>query len=190
MDAFFPVLSVIEIETDALSILCYGMGDASHSVLYNMETVVLSDDSSGSSSDGKGAERRRWRTGICGGLFRSVVSLTLWNSFMKSLSERPWIHPIIRHLNKRRNRDGATGASVTTTATLMRMTSTRRLVTSLGRLLVGKSEVIGRIQKRLSTTRDNKRLIQNGYSNEISMYMGDVQGKVQPGRHFSSSLSV
>jgi magnesium transporter len=179
VDAFFPVLEVIETETDALSILGYGMGDASHSELFDMELAVV-DESRDQLENFGYSKTRSWSRRITRIVFCNAFPSSAWRKMGNYFAERPWMRPILRHLEKqRRNRkkDGGAASSYTTIATLARMTSTRRLVTSLGKLLVGKSEVIGRIQKRLSTAGANKRLIHNGYANEIEMYMGDVQGE-------------
>jgi magnesium transporter len=67
----------------------------------------------------------------------------------------------------------------TTTTTLRRMTRTRRLVTSLSRLLATKADVVTHIQKRLM--RAGHSGLGNGTSKgeefEVAIYMGDVQGK-------------
>lgn len=66
-----------------------------------------------------------------------------------------------------------------TAITLRRMARTRRLVTSLARLLATKSEVVSQIRKRLLTTSQSG--LGNGISKgdggvvEVAMYMGDVQ---------------
>lgn len=65
---------------------------------------------------------------------------------------------------------------------LRRMARTRKLVTILSRLLATKSEVIARIRKRLSVTASGKQI---GEDLELSIYMGDVQGK---NKSYSSHL--
>ncbi|THH16825.1 hypothetical protein EW146_g3876 [Bondarzewia mesenterica] len=63
---------------------------------------------------------------------------------------------------------------------LRRMARTKRLVTSLGRALMSKSEVVARLQKRLFTTSDGE-LVQVGKSGdevELAMYLGDVQDHI------------
>jgi Mg2+ and Co2+ transporter CorA len=50
------------------------------------------------------------------------------------------------------------------------MARTRRLVTSLGRLLSTKAEVIAQIRKRLASGTKPE-------DAEVAMYMGDVQGQ-------------
>jgi magnesium transporter len=53
---------------------------------------------------------------------------------------------------------------------LRRMARTRRLVTSLGRLLSTKAEVIAQIRKRLASGTKPE-------DAEVAMYMGDIQGQ-------------
>jgi len=66
----------------------------------------------------------------------------------------------------------------TTTSKLRRMARTRKLVTSLTRLLASKSEVVAQIRKRLLTTGQSG--LGNGAGKdddvEVAIYMGDVQG--------------
>ncbi|KAH7883545.1 hypothetical protein F5I97DRAFT_1813481 [Phlebopus sp. FC_14] len=64
-----------------------------------------------------------------------------------------------------------------TTMTLQRIAHTRRLVTSLTRLLASKSEVVSQIRKRFLTP---KRMGQNVNSDDldIAIYMGDVQDHI------------
>jgi magnesium transporter len=65
-----------------------------------------------------------------------------------------------------------------TASTLYRMARTRKLVTSLTRLLATKSEVVTQIRKRLLTTGQSG--LGNGAGKdddiEVAIYMGDVQG--------------
>lgn len=65
-----------------------------------------------------------------------------------------------------------------TALTLRRMARTRRLVTSLTRLLAAKSEVVTQIRKRLLTSGHSG--LGNGAGKdddvEVAIYMGDVQG--------------
>jgi magnesium transporter len=68
--------------------------------------------------------------------------------------------------------------------TLLRMANTRRLVTSLGRLLATKSEVIGQLRKRLQGTNGNAVDWDEGDmagGQEVGIYLGDVQGALFDG---------
>lgn len=63
--------------------------------------------------------------------------------------------------------------------TLLRMANTRRLVTSLGRLLATKSEVIGQLRKRLRGAGADAVDWDEGDmagGQEVGIYLGDVQG--------------
>jgi magnesium transporter len=59
---------------------------------------------------------------------------------------------------------------------LRRMARTRRLVTSLARVLATKPEVVAGIRKRLMTAD----LLVAGDDAEVGIYLGDVQGQPQP----------
>ncbi|KAH7916403.1 hypothetical protein BJ138DRAFT_1139654, partial [Hygrophoropsis aurantiaca] len=82
-----------------------------------------------------------------------------------------------------------------TILTLRRMARTRRLVTSLGRLLATKSEVVSQIRKRFLTAGQNgsgNRVRQND-DIEIAIHMGDVQDHIltlqQSLTHYERTLS-
>ena len=65
-----------------------------------------------------------------------------------------------------------------TQLTLRRMAMTRKLVTSLGRLLATKSDVVTQVRKRLIRTADqNAKMGQLSQESDLAMYMGDLQGK-------------
>lgn len=72
-----------------------------------------------------------------------------------------------------------------TAVTLRRMARTRRLVTSLTRLLATKSEVVAQIQKRLLTS--GRSGLGNGAGKdddiEVAIYMGDVQDHILTLQH-------
>ncbi|KAE9408147.1 hypothetical protein BT96DRAFT_962830 [Gymnopus androsaceus JB14] len=72
--------------------------------------------------------------------------------------------------------------SPSTMITLRRMATTRRLVTSLARLLAAKSEVVTQLRKRLLSESGNGKA---GSSEEIevAMYMGDVQDHILTLQH-------
>lgn len=103
---------------------------------------------------------------------------------------RPTFTLVLRRL-KRAIQSLSISISVTVTTTiykapsnpratdLRRMARTRRLVTSLTRLLATKSEVVAQIRKRLLTA--GRSGLGNGAGKdddiEVAIYMGDVQGK-------------
>lgn len=67
----------------------------------------------------------------------------------------------------------------TASKTLLRMAATRRIVTSLGRLLSSKGEVIAQIRKRMhmpSPEVTNAGLALKALDGDIEIYMGDIQG--------------
>ncbi|TFK30406.1 hypothetical protein FA15DRAFT_662361 [Coprinopsis marcescibilis] len=71
-------------------------------------------------------------------------------------------------------------------STLRRMARTRRLVTSLGRLLATKSDVIGQIRKRLLQQGVTASLGNGGSKGEeleVAIYMGDVQDHILTLQH-------
>lgn len=66
-----------------------------------------------------------------------------------------------------------------TNLTLRRMARTRKLVTTLGRLLGTKSDVVTQIRKRLVAASQSglgNRMTTKGEELEVAIYMGDVQG--------------
>lgn len=66
-----------------------------------------------------------------------------------------------------------------TNLTLRRMARTRKLVTTLGRLLGTKSDVVTQIRKRLLAASQSglgNRMQTKGEELEVAIYMGDVQG--------------
>jgi magnesium transporter len=79
------------------------------------------------------------------------------------------LHRVLRRIWSRITQSKASVSSATT-PTLHRMARTRRLVTSLVRLLATKSEVVAQIRKRPRNGNDN------GDDAEVAMYMGDIQG--------------
>ncbi|KAK0446414.1 uncharacterized protein EV420DRAFT_901768 [Desarmillaria tabescens] len=65
-----------------------------------------------------------------------------------------------------------------TASTLRRMATTRRLVTSLTRLLASKADVVLQIRKRLLSGQDKK-----AEDGEIAIYMGDIQDHILTLQH-------
>ncbi|KAF9076229.1 hypothetical protein BDP27DRAFT_1414761 [Rhodocollybia butyracea] len=66
--------------------------------------------------------------------------------------------------------------------TLRRMARTRKLVTSLARLLATKSDVVAQIRKRLLTESENRKASRSEEL-EVAMYMGDVQDHILTLQH-------
>lgn len=95
-----------------------------------------------------------------------------------ALSYRRWKRTIHRLLSKSLPRSiaAADAAVSSTTVALRRMARTRRLVTTLSRVLVAKSEVVARLQKRLG---DFGHTLGGHEDDDLVIYMGDVQGRHQ-----------
>ena len=86
------------------------------------------------------------------------------------------IYRVIRPLGQG---DGECGMAFASSTTLQRMAITRRVVTSLTRLLASKSDVIAQIRKRLLTSSSIGLWhyeLGSGDENEVGIYMGDVHG--------------
>lgn len=114
---------------------------------------------------------------------------------------RPTVPIFFRHL-KRTVGDAAAALSTArtrtkspvTTMALLRMARTRRLVTSLTRLLATKSEVVTQIRKRLLTTSATTSGLGNGNGKgddaEVAIYMGDIQGVCRSKSHVNVPADV
>ncbi|KAH8120176.1 hypothetical protein DFH11DRAFT_1558780 [Phellopilus nigrolimitatus] len=84
-----------------------------------------------------------------------------------------------------------------TSKTLLRMAATRRIVTSLGRLLGTKGDVVAQIRKRLLTTSVEASSARLGMgvldAGEVAIYMGDIQDHIvtlqQSLTHYERMLS-
>ena len=89
----------------------------------------------------------------------------------------PWKR--MRRIWRSKEKERAVSASSTT---LLRMAATRRIVTSLGRLLASKGDVIAQIRKRMrmaSPEAASAGLGPGEIDGEIAIYMGDIQGEYQ-----------
>jgi magnesium transporter len=96
-----------------------------------------------------------------GALFRR------WKRFILRQLEWPW----------KRTSDRSSTQQVQinpTTLKLRRMARTRRLVTTLGRVLSSKAEVVARLRKRLLTPSEKEIVSKDEV--EVAIYMGDIQG--------------
>lgn len=93
----------------------------------------------------------------------------LWHLVPKRMRRYPKEKPVVPEPPTR----------LATFQTLLRMANTRRLVTSLGRLLATKSEVIGQLRKRLRGAGGDAVDWDEGDmagGQEVGIYLGDVQG--------------
>ncbi|KAA1471535.1 hypothetical protein DENSPDRAFT_776779 [Dentipellis sp. KUC8613] len=94
----------------------------------------------------------------------------------------------------RRNAEAKAPAVTANVSALRRMARTRRLVTSLARVLATKSEVVARIRKRLLTPGGEYGQVDGGQEDhELAIYMGDVQDHIitlqQSLAHYERMLS-
>lgn len=93
------------------------------------------------------------------------------------LRHRLW--SLLKRTGRRKEKLAKPLGRLATFQTLLRMANTRRLVTSLGRLLATKSEVIGQLRKRLHGSAGNMVDWDEGDmagGQEVGIYLGDVQG--------------
>ncbi|TFY82653.1 hypothetical protein EWM64_g1359 [Hericium alpestre] len=88
---------------------------------------------------------------------------------------------------------GESASSSGNVSALKRMAKTRRLVTSLGRVLAMKSEVVARLRKRLLMSGEYGQLDRSSDDAEVAIYMGDVQDHIltlqQALSHYERTLS-
>jgi len=190
VDTFFPVLNVIEKEVKVLDALVSGEtptedghhhavapdqrgedvakqeGDKSEDATLsaggtNEESAVVSEKP-GAESDGRKISFR-------------VSSVPTFNAF--SLRRmRSWLYKAF-HSSRPPSKNEAQEPSPTH-ATLLRMATTRRIVTSLTRLLSSKSEVVAQIRKRLLTSSSMGLWDFKGSTDDVAIYMGDVHDHI------------
>lgn len=184
MDSFFPFLDEIEKEVVAIDNLVF-TGSPDHSTSTEKETIVIASNMKGKSrshepkySNPHGVESFEMKERSNSGIFDPAAGALLSvPRFSTGLDFRR-----LRLAFTRRPLKGSSSSSQprpsTTHMTIRRMARTRRLVTSLARLLATKSEVVSQIRKRLLVS--NHAGLGNGTSKhddiEVAIYMGDVQG--------------
>lgn len=184
MDSFFPFLDEIEKEVVAIDNLVFA-GSPGHSTSTERETDIIASNTKGKSyeltgkySNSHGVESFEMKERSNGGIFDPPAGALLSvPRFSTGLDFRR-----LRLAFTRRPLKGSPSSSQprpsTTYTTIRRMARTRRLVTSLARLLATKSEVVSQIRKRLLVS--NHAGLGNGTSKyddiEVAIYMGDVQG--------------
>jgi magnesium transporter len=86
---------------------------------------------------------------------------------------RGFLHSIVASLHRSQH---SRTKSLSTVTTLRRLARTRRLVTSLTRLLATKSEVVVQIRKRLLTSNSGGNGLRKREDVDVAIYLGDVQG--------------
>lgn len=174
VDSFFPYLENIEKEVMAIEEL-----------VFSATAVSASTDASTDASPPISAEefekpRRMFSVS-------ETVSFSEKSSVEGSMRPRfaapKWtLHLLSRRIRRffmrhwRRRAKSREAPSTATALTLRQMARTRRLVTSLGRLLASKSEVVTQIKKRLLKTGTSGSSSVSAEELEVAMYMGDIEG--------------
>ncbi|KAG6885573.1 hypothetical protein C0993_012575 [Termitomyces sp. T159_Od127] len=166
VDSFFPLLEEIEREVAAIEDLVLTAGGGTSSIIpqqYDTQHVATSYQ-----LDEKGPR-----------LSPDEEKYSTASLEVRFSSRRPTISPVFRRIRRaisihwRRLWVNTASHLSPTQITLRRMARTRRLITSLTRLLATKSEVVAQIRKRLLTVDQSK----GEDSLNVAMYMGDIQGK-------------
>ena len=180
VDSFFPFLEDIEKEVAAIETLVFASDSyADHSDQSSLArssssvTVVPEEKSQKSPSLDKGDPLRMKQEDT----IHSVGAKTHF-----SLPQRPrrtWrmlshYWQLMRDMLRVRTQPQQAAAQAPS-STVHRMAKARRLVTSLGRVLTAKSEVVTQLKKRLLTGATGM-TGGAGDEQEVFMYMGDVQG--------------
>ena len=168
VDGFFPVLNEIEKEVERVEELVTGLdeqNDAEHLAIDSPEggssEVTLKSDTvtSGASPDAEKKDE----------ILQEKDSIKPTKTHRRRRRRRMWHH--IRRVfvwcwqRIRRKKPSENSILARDLRRLRRMTATRRLVTTLGRLLSSKYEVVAQVRKRLA-------------GQEVSIYMGDVQDHI------------
>jgi magnesium transporter len=173
VDSFFPYLEDVDEEVLRMEDLVFSEGDSGGNenakaggaglstqpqpVPLDLEKVVCGIPKEKSEHDPE-APRRVFR------LFPGLRRIRQWRHFIQSILESM---SLVRR-----------SKSISTAITLRRLAKTRRLVTSLTRLLATKSEVIAQIRKRLLTPNHTGIGFGENVAEDIdvAIYLGDVQG--------------
>lgn len=180
VDAFFPFLEEVEKEVVDIEDIVYSGGEPARLPVGKKAELAFSDvtlTAVPAEADEKpqGVEK-----------FESTVEEKLRTPTETTFAIRPTISVFFSRLSGvlRGSRTAPSRTTVetkpptSTSSTLHRMARTRRLVTSLTRLLATKSEVVMQIRKRLMS--GSHPGLGNGSEKsddgEVAMYMGDVQG--------------
>jgi len=187
VDAFFPFLEEIEREVIDIDDIVFSDDRDGKTATVESPAKLLSDVLPDSHRDVSEVKRRSVETAHRSQPNEKVSPSSEANG---PVGTRFYLHPPLIPLLFRRlgcfirsswktlhykvNRSPASS----TITTLRRMARTRRLVTSLTRLLATKSEVVTQIRKRLLIASQSGLGNGTGKSEdiEVSIYMGDVQG--------------
>ena len=170
---FFPVLSTIEKEVKGLDKLVHG----------TTNTIPVGDDATEHSSEANEKRSSVYKVKKISKYSQINWPLSsMWVQLRKYIVRLRWLHAAKQKEEKAREAaHKAKELMYSAGRTLQRMAATRRIVTSLGRLLATKDEVITQIRKRLQPTAYDPKERGVGLDmqddREIAIYMGDVQGK-------------
>jgi hypothetical protein len=159
VDAFSPLIKLIEKEVDSVDSMVLGLEDEAVA-----RALVQIDNSVGvpsipSETDATLIDEKSTRTSGREGPVYSRLNDRLRGIVGRRRQKKPAPDP----------------PPSKTLTTLLRMTSTRRLVTALTRLLTRKGEVVSQLRKRLLL-----RGASSESSMEVGVYLGDVQGIHSP----------
>ncbi|KAG6336089.1 hypothetical protein ID866_2986 [Astraeus odoratus] len=190
VDSLFPILKEIQKEVAAIEAIVFSSGELDGSLSATIPTTPLVEDSTCNAE--KDVEKipslsliEKVEASTEIGPRFSVPRLTI------PLAFRRLKRKITSFLENTLSTSSAymVPSQSATTITLRRMARTRRLVTSLTRLLASKSEVVSQIRKRYLNA---SRAIQSD-DLEIAMYMGDIQDHIlalhQALSHYEHMLS-
>ncbi|EKM83913.1 hypothetical protein AGABI1DRAFT_66982 [Agaricus bisporus var. burnettii JB137-S8] len=175
VDSFFPYLENIEKEVMAIEELVFSANAAYTSTTPPTQTNVESFEKPQISPLSETLSFSEKSS--VGGSMRPHFAVPKWT--LQLLSRR------IRRFFKRvwkRMVNSPVATPTATALTLRQMARTRRLVTSLGRLLASKSEVVAQIKKRLLKTGTLDPSV-NAEELEVAMYMGDIQDHILTFQH-------
>ena len=190
VDGFFPIFHAIERETDALDSLIIQIGANTDQELkreHGMgEIADLLRTTPGGAAIEKAAkedELDQPRRGLSEKDLERISPAELVAVHSRKLLRRAsekstrLADALAVILPGMRMKHRPRGEPTQTMKMLLRMTRTRRLVTTLGRLLAAKSEVIAQLQKRLIHSAGTD-LDWGGTSADIAAYFGDVQDHI------------
>lgn len=173
VDALFPFLEEIEDEVMAVEDLVFtGEGDSTYSPTQEEESHDMATIDSADKVTEKEAPEPY--TSDKATIIDRAVKTHFAPDPPRSLSLL--VRRLKRHWNFRKKpQPQALEQESAKYSSLLRMARTRKLVTSLSRLLATKSDVVAQVRKRLLTASASQEQ-RTGDDAEIAMYMGDVQG--------------
>ncbi|KAL5519085.1 hypothetical protein ACEPAH_768 [Sanghuangporus vaninii] len=202
VDSFFPILSSIDKEIKEVDSLVLNeprqstmSANTSSAQAVDMSELSTDDDEK-RSSDHLNISLDEKRSG-------TIQKTSYWYMNIRVPEPLFLLHRIKRFILKivKRRRvnqnDESTESMTDTLKTLLRIAAMRRIVTSLGRLLGTKGEVIAQIRKRLILASVGTNSVNLGLGavldGEVAIYMGDIQDHIatlqQALNHYERMLS-